>query len=146
MRDRCAKYYVRLIDFNKHTPRMKWVPCYHSMVRPQSADRGDCHEILNVYANTLNKQWQDSRPGVVFHFQVQVLCYEHFTKVGVLQKPRNWPVSFEHSCICKSEYYEGKLQGWITFAFAVWNFGSCYHNLITKTVRLGGLVVIVLTI
>jgi hypothetical protein len=33
-----------------------WVPCHHSMARPQVADGGDGLEIWRVTANILNKQ------------------------------------------------------------------------------------------
>jgi hypothetical protein len=32
---------------------VKWVPCHHSMTRPQVADRGDNSQKWRVYANVL---------------------------------------------------------------------------------------------
>jgi hypothetical protein len=34
----------------------KWVPCHHSMARPQGADGGDGLQTWRVAANILNKQ------------------------------------------------------------------------------------------
>jgi hypothetical protein len=34
---------------------VKWVPCYHGMVRPQVADGEDAFQFCRVAANILNK-------------------------------------------------------------------------------------------
>jgi hypothetical protein len=39
-----------------NTVHVRWVPCHHSMARPQVADGGDSLQIWRVAANILNKQ------------------------------------------------------------------------------------------
>jgi hypothetical protein len=41
--------------------RVRWVPCHHSMVRPQVADGGDGLSIRRVATNILNKQSRTAR-------------------------------------------------------------------------------------
>jgi hypothetical protein len=42
---------------------VRWVPCHHSMARPQVADGGNTLQVWRVAANTLNKQSRtDKRP------------------------------------------------------------------------------------
>jgi hypothetical protein len=38
------------------TAYVKWVPCHHSMVRPQFVDGGNCLQLWIIARNTLNKQ------------------------------------------------------------------------------------------
>jgi hypothetical protein len=47
-------------NFNVH---VKWVPCHHSMARPQVADGGDSLQIWRVAAKILNKQSRTADRG-----------------------------------------------------------------------------------
>jgi hypothetical protein len=42
---------------------VKWVPCHHSMARPQVADVGDGLQIWREAANILNKQSRTAYKG-----------------------------------------------------------------------------------
>jgi hypothetical protein len=42
---------------------VKWVPCHHSMVRPQVVDGGDGLQIWRLAANILNKQSRTAERG-----------------------------------------------------------------------------------
>jgi hypothetical protein len=42
---------------------VRWVPCHHSLARPQVADGGDGLQIWRVAANILNKQSQAADKG-----------------------------------------------------------------------------------
>jgi hypothetical protein len=42
---------------------VKWIPCHHSMARPQVADRGDGLQVWTVASNILNKQSRTADRG-----------------------------------------------------------------------------------
>jgi hypothetical protein len=42
---------------------VRWVPCHHSMARPQVADGGNTLQVWRVAANTLNKQSRAADKG-----------------------------------------------------------------------------------
>jgi hypothetical protein len=42
---------------------VRWVPCDHTMVRPQVADGGDDLQILRIAVNILNKQSKGADKG-----------------------------------------------------------------------------------
>jgi hypothetical protein len=50
------KYQMYLTQARMKIFHFKWVPCHHSMARPQVADGGDGLQIWRVAANILNKQ------------------------------------------------------------------------------------------
>jgi hypothetical protein len=42
---------------------VRWVPCHHSMARPQVADGGDTLQLSRAAANILNKQSRTAYKG-----------------------------------------------------------------------------------
>jgi hypothetical protein len=45
------------------TNHVRWVPCHHSMARPQVADGGNTLQVWRVAANILNKLWRTADKG-----------------------------------------------------------------------------------
>jgi hypothetical protein len=42
---------------------VRWVPCHHSMARPQVADGGNTLQVWGLAANILNKQSRTADKG-----------------------------------------------------------------------------------
>jgi hypothetical protein len=53
----------KLFNTLYHSFHVKWVPCHHSMARPQVADGGKGLQIWRVAVNILNKQSQTANKG-----------------------------------------------------------------------------------
>jgi hypothetical protein len=66
---------------------VRWVPCHHSMVRPQVADGQNGLQLWRVASNTLNKQWRTADEGcplawglgmgLTTSHQKNLVCYEN---------------------------------------------------------------------
>jgi hypothetical protein len=54
----CVRRVLIIINFH-----VRWVPCHHSMARPQVADGRDSFQIRRVAANILNKQSRTADKG-----------------------------------------------------------------------------------
>jgi hypothetical protein len=59
----CTLYFSTINLFCNYKIYVKWVPCYHGMLHPQVANRGDGLQIWRVAANILNKQPTGGGPG-----------------------------------------------------------------------------------
>jgi len=82
-----AIFHIISFNFICHGIRMKWVPCYHSMVCPQVNDRGGSLKIGKVAVGILNKQLQLTRGspsswrlcrGLTVPCFKKLPCYEMF--------------------------------------------------------------------
>jgi hypothetical protein len=52
-----------LLCISNTETHVRWVPCHHSMARPQVADGGNTHEVWRVAANILIKQSRTADKG-----------------------------------------------------------------------------------